>query len=380
MISVRQTGCDALQNLLQRAVDANTLAGVSVLVQQHGRDVFYGEAGYASLETHAPIQRDTIFRLYSMSKPITSAAAMLLLERGLLDLEDPVSDYLPGFSGKKTTLRHLLTMTSGLVYGGDTPAGQQYSAVFNDIVDRLRTDSPMTTQEAANRLGQCDPIFEPGTDWCYGSSADVMGAVIEVASGMRFGEFLQREFFDPLDMHDTGFYVPQEKQHRLASAYHETPDGLKLYTGDNLGILNRMEKAPVFESGGAGLASTLDDFSHFSRMLLDGGSYAGRTILSPATVRYYTTSRLEAHQQAGWDKRWNNPGFTYGNFMRIMFKPEMFQTMGSLGEYGWDGWLGCYFCNAPADDLTLLMMMQRVDTGVCSLTRRVRNVVFSSIS
>ncbi len=374
---MNRAGLENLRGVLRRAVEEKHVAGISALVLQ-GQEEYFCAEGFADLENDVPMRRDAICRLYSMTKPVTAAAAMLLIERGVLDLTDPVSKYLPGFKGQGTIVRQLLSMTSGLVYGDhNSLAGHQTAAVFDEMIRRLRSDAPIGTLEMANRLGRCAPAFEPGTSWCYGSSADVMGAVIEAAAGIRFGEFLRRELFDPLEMNDTGFFVPEEKRPRLAKTYIETKDGLRLFEGDHLAVLNRMDLEPAFESGGAGLVSTLDDYARFARMLMGGGSFGGRQILAPGTVRYFTSAYLDERQQRAMEANWSLPGYSYGNFMRVLREGGRADTLTSSGEYGWDGWLGCYFCNAPAENLTLLVMMQRVDTGVGTLTHLIRNTVFA---
>ena len=203
---------------------------------------------------------------------------------------------------------------------------------------------------------------------------------MEVVSGMRFGDFLEKEIFTPLEMVDTGFWVPEEKQSRLVKTY-ECNEGKPsvLYTGNHLGIRNAMDRRPAFESGGAGLVSTIDDYSHFAQMLLNGGSYKGKQILSPAIVRFMTGHVLSAEQQEVFEREgmaWLE-GFSYGNFMRVLVNPGRSITLGSKGEYGWDGWLGCYFANAPQDQMTILMMTQKKDSGTFRMTRLLRNTIYN---
>lgn len=384
-----------IRQLIHDAVEEKIAAGCSLLLIQNGCELLYCEDGYADLEHQIPIQRNTIYRLYSMTKPVTAAAAMLLMERGMLDLCSPVSDFLPGFAGQKVWtggrltnpkrpvfVKDLLNMTSGLVYGGtDTPSGIASSHLFEDISRRLDSDSPLTTLEVANALGQIPLSYEPGSWWQYGSSADVLGAVVETVSGVSFGKFLKKEFFEPLGMSDTGFWVPSEKQPRLARVYSRREDGTLLrYTGSNLGIRNDMSRPNPFESGGAGLVSTIDDYARFAQMLLNGGTYKGRRILSPRTVSYFTQGRLESPSQQGFNEWIGLPGHTYANFLRVLLQPGQALTLGSIGEYGWDGWLGCYFCNCPADNLTILMMMQKTDSGTETFTRKLRNLIFAGLN
>lgn len=380
-----------IDKLLKKAVEEGEVAGVNLLVLQDGKEVLYSQAGYADIEEERLYQRDTIVRLYSMTKPITGAAAMMLLERGELDLGQPVEEILSGFCNqmvweqgikvpvrRKMVVKDLLSMTSGLPYPYDmeNPASMEVQAVFDEIDARLYGECPMDTIEIANRLGQCGLSFHPGDSWRYGTSADVLGAVIECVSGKKFGTFLQEEFFEPLGMKDTGFYVPPEKQSRLASVYEKTDQGLKLCPTNQFGVRYRREKPAVFESGGAGLVSTLDDYARFAGMLLEHGSYQSRQILSPQFVEFFTTSGLTPWQKEAMWRSWDSlAGYSYGNLMRIMEEPGLAYYQTWKGEYGWDGWLGAYFCNSPANRTTILLSFQRKDSGITTLIRRVRNIL-----
>lgn len=417
---------EKLTGTMEQAVDNCEVAGVNVLVEHNGEELCYCQAGKADVEENRPMSRDTIFRLYSQSKPIAAAAAMILMERGELDLCQPVSDFLPAFAKQyycteegttgasaaggqqkeemepgadgtvsspieiKPVLQpmrvfDLLRMTSGLVYPDDvTEPGRQTAAVFEEMDRRLYTEQAMTTREVADALAGCILAFEPGSSWRYGTSADVLGAVVEVISGMKFGDFLEKELFGPLGMKDTAFWVPQEKQGRLAAAYETVvgKDGNSLlrYEGNNLAIRNGMDKPPAFESGGAGLASTLDDYMRFARMLMQGGTLDGVQILKPATVRYMTGGDLMEAQQIAFEKWIGLEGFSYGNLMRVCKKPGRTSFIAREGEYGWDGWLGLYFANFPKEKLTLLMGTQKKDAGTFALTRKLRNLVLSELT
>lgn len=384
-----------IKKALRTSIDNHELAGANLLVMHKGEELLYLGDGLADIEANLPIQRDSLFRLYSMSKPITAAAVMALYEGGMIDLSEPVSKFLPGFRNqqvavdgklvpaeREVTLHHLLSMTSGLVYGGEDPAGQATEAVFAEVDARLLGEEPMETVELANRLGACPLAFQPGTDWRYGTSADVLGAVVEVVSGKRFGEFLRDAFFDPLEMRDTGFWLTEAHQNgRMAKTYIDNgpQDPMTLYAGNHLGIIHSMDRSPAFESGGAGLVSSLDDYARFGQMLINGGGWEGRQLLRPATVAYFGNSTLNQQQQPGFLTRFSMPGYSYGNLMRVLTDPGKAAVIGSPGEYGWDGWLGCYFCNCPQDKLTFLLMMQRKDSGTMAITRKLRNIVMSAV-
>lgn len=382
---------EQITDLLASAVENGECAGISVMVRHCGEELLYTQAGLADIAGGRLIQRDSIFRLYSQTKPITAAAVMLLCERGQLDLMDGVDRYLPGFRDAKVIdatghvtpayrapwIMELLSMTGGVSYPAADPAGQGAARVFTQAEDLIRQGSGMSTLDMINALGQQPLSFQPGSHWQYSACADVLGAVVEVVSGKRFGEFLREEFFRPLDMPDTGFWVSPGKRDRLVTAYRRTSEGLLPWQGPHLacGIYDR---DPAFESGGAGLVSTLEDYSHFAEMLLSGGVYEGRRILSPATVRAMTSAQLTPQLRRDmWDSL---AGYSYGHLMRVCDAPGQVGGLACEGEYGWDGWLGTYFENFPREQLSLLSMQNTCDTGTSRVIRLVRNVVLSSLT
>lgn len=378
-----------IQSILDRAVAAGETVGCSALIRKDGQELCFAASGLADREENKPIRRDTIFRLYSMSKPITGVAAVKLAEEGKLDLSQPVGDFLPSFRGQRVELpdgslapvdrpmkvADLLRMTSGLPYDGPGRAGRYAAGVMEEAKASLNTDTPIGTLELAEKLGQGPLAFQPGSSWRYGTSADVLGAVIEAVSGKRFGDYLEDAIFAPLGMHDTAFWVPPEKQWRLAAVYTAKPDGsLARYDENHLDIRNHMDRRPAFESGGGGLASTADDYARFAAMLLNGGELDGVRVLSSASVRYLTSPGLNDVQRAALEKDFDNlPGYSYNGLMRVLVEPGRANTLSCAGDYGWDGWLGCYFENVPAQNMTVLLFMQRTDTGYTPLARRLRD-------
>lgn len=380
--------------LMKQAVQNQQTAGVSLLVRKDGEELFFGACGYADIEKRETLGRDHIFRLFSMTKPVTAVAAMILVERGMLDLNMPVSEVLPGFAGAKVMedgvpvtaqfpvrVLHLLNMTSGLTYGEEpTPEGRQVLKLIDSCMALLHTDRCVSTVEFANALGQIPLAFAPDSSWCYGFSADVLGAVIEEVSGMRFGAFLEENLFKPLNMKDTGFYVPDETYSRLAAAYETAEDAsLRRYDGDYLMIRNQADAPPRYESGGAGLLSTIDDYARFAQMLLNGGSLDGTRILSPRTVQYLTSGELTPPQQAAMRRFGGHEGYTYSHLLRRLIDPGRACLMSEAGEYGWAGWLGCYFANIPGQNMTILLMQQKKGAGTSALTRKIRNVLSAEL-
>ena len=378
--------------------DRRFTSGANILVLKHGEELLYHEYGWRDKENRLPFSRDTIMRLYSMSKPITAAAVMLLVDRGALDLGTCLCWSMPGFgqgyaqidskrhkTAQEITVKDLLNMTSGIPYPGGEGASLQSAAVFSELIGRMNTDNPMTTAEFSRRIGECDLCFSPGDRFMYGASADILGALVEQVSGMSFGEFLKKELFEPLEMSDTGFWVPEEKRHRLARIYMTDYAAWQVVpapqNANHLGINYAMDKPPAFESGGAGLVSTLDDYAKFALMLLNKGEYKGRRILSKRAVEYMTSPSLMPWQLEELSRGWRSlSGFSYGNLMRVCTDPGQAYMLCEKGEYGWDGWLGCYFSNSPESGLTFLLGMQRTDCGTSQLTRRLINRIRSELS
>lgn len=386
-----------LQRILDQAVAQKEIAGGALLVIKEGKEQAYVQAGYADCEKKKCFDRDTIVRLYSASKPITAAAVMLLVDRGELDLCEPVVKFLPGFENQMVVkennqlesvkrsmcVKDLLNMVSGLPYGENDGNLSMVSArrVFKEIEDQVMDENRITTIEAANALGSQPLTFHPGESWMYGSSADVLGAIVEVVSGMKFGEFLKREFFEPLEMQDTGFYVPEEKRSRLAKVYKCSGTEVTEEKTNHLGIRYTLDRAPAFESGGAGLVSTLDDYAKFAEMLMQKGQYQGKRILSEKIVTYMTEAELLPWQQEALARNWFGlEGYTYSNLLRIMKYPRQAGFLTSIGEYGWDGWLGFYFANSPADRITMLFAAQKTDAGTMNVTRKLKNVIWKELA
>ncbi len=385
----------AVYPIMKEAVEKGSVSGANLLVLKDGREEVYCEYGYRDIENKKPITRDTIFRLYSQTKPVTAAAAVLLAAKGVIDLSADIADYLPEFGkpyvnrdGKRTpavrhiTVRDLLNMTSGLPYPDDsTEGGKQSGGVFWNIEQRLYGDNPVTTAEFSEMMSRVDLCFEPGERFMYGTSADIIGALIERVTGMRFSEFLHENFFEPLEMADTAFYVPEEKQSRLAKVYNYSENGLVECVTNHLGMRYERDIPPAFESGGAGLCSTLDDYSHFAQMLINNGEYKGRKIMPTYSVKYLTESSLPEEKLWQFHQWWDwMSGYSYSNFMRVCRNENETSLFSSKGEYGWDGWLGTFFSNEPKHGITLLMGVQQVGVGEAgTLVRKLKNAVMSGL-
>lgn len=391
-----------IQILFDESVKLNKVAGINCLVCQNNKELGYYQAGYASIENKIPFNRDTICRLFSMSKPVTSVAAMILVEEGKLDLGEELGYYLPEFwnlkvckdgkivkSAGNIIIQDLMNMTSGYTYGafwdGACDGEKQTSALINELNKDVSTHSfKISTMEFAKRLSEIPVSFEPGSNYCYGLSADLVGAVIEKVSGMKFSQFLKKRLFDPLGMKDTDFYVPAEKQGRYASAYaRKESDGkfsLEKIDWPNLGISSDMSKVPSFESGGAGLCSTIDDYMKFVSMLVNGGELNGVRILKEKTVEYLSSAHLNPKLQKCFED--NMPhlsGYSYANFMRVAIAPGCCRAITEKGEFGWDGWLGPYMSVDLKNKLAIVMLMQRTDSGTNDITRKMKNIVYTAL-
>ena len=355
-----------IQNTLSRFVDSGEIAGCAVRIMQHDDVLFEGSFGYADIESKTKMSAEnTIFRIASMSKVITVAGIMQLYEQGLFKMWDPVSAFLPGFKNPKiavekadgsceiadakgeVTMRQLFTMTSGVPYAwGDTAAGRIRMEKEKEFMDSGKPFPGLV--EYANLVGEMPLAFEPGERWMYGFSIDILGAVIEVLSGKTLGEYLKENIVDPLGMQDTGFFVPKEKHDRIATLYH---------IHENLKPEKRefSDSKPDFESGGGGLFSSVRDYSRFAQMLLHGGALDGVRILGRKTVELISTDHLTPEQRKydSWDTQ---RGYGYGLGVRVLTNPELAGINGSVGEWGWDGAFGNWFCVDPKEDLTCVYL------------------------
>jgi CubicO group peptidase (beta-lactamase class C family) len=381
-----------IARVMDEAVAAGETPCALTLLWKRDEEDFLYASGHADLGRGTPICRDTIFRIYSLTKPMTAVAAMTLAERGALDLLAPVSDFLEGFRDQRVALndtdtepvkrpvqvRDLFSMTSGLCYPGETTAAERAAKEFFEEIDRETAEgNPPGTLAVANRIGGLPLLFHPGERWQYGTSADILGAVIEAVSGKPLDEYMAKAVFAPLGMEDTGFFVPEEKRNRLATLYERKDGILSPYPEGHLGVNPYLAK-PANISGGGGAVSTIDDVLSFARMLLGKGALCGTRILSPCSVEWLSQNHLTDRQRESvyFDSMY---GYGYGGLMRVLEEPAKSFSLGVAGEFGWDGWTGPYMTVCPKEDMILLMMLQRTDSGITPLTRKIRNIVYSRI-
>lgn len=354
--------------VMQKFVDDQKVAGATTIVARKGKVVFFESVGKQNMESGEPMSRDTIVRIYSMSKPITSVAVMMLVEDGKLGLDYPVAKHLPELKDVKVfvsvkdgelqleepkrppTIRDLLRHTSGLTYGffGDTEVDQRYRAA--DMLNRSSTLADM-----AKKLGGLPLLHQPGTRFNYSVSTDVLSRVVEVASGQRFDEFLNQRIFAPLEMRDTGFFVPPEKLARFAANYGPKPDGglrtIDVPRESNYG------RQPSLLSGGGGLVSTAGDYIRFCQMLLNQGELDGQRVLRAESVAAMTKSQLP---DAAYpvDLNGKRPGVGFGLGFSVVVEKTAYTTLSHVGEYGWGGAASTHFWISPKDDLAVVVLTQ----------------------
>jgi len=377
--------------VLEDAIALKQTPCAAVLLWRGGEEALFKMDGFADIQDNRPIARDAIYRLYSLSKPMTAVAAMTLVERGMLDIVAPVSDFLEGFKNQRVAIsdtetepvkrpmqiRDLFTMTSGLPYPGEnSPAERAMGELFRQMESEKLDNSPLSTIAAANRIGQSPLAHHPGEQFLYGTSADVLGAVIEVVSGKPLNEYMADVLFGPLEMKDTDFYVPVDKHSRLVTLYESKDGGLKRHP--NAEALHGVFSLPSLLEGGAGIFSTIDDVMTFGRMLLGGGKLQKERILSPNAVAWLSENHLTEVQQSylTWE---SVVGYGYGGLMRVMLSPGKSCSLGVKGEFGWDGWTGTYMSVCPEKNTVLVVMQQLAGAGTNAVIRNLRNVVYANI-
>ena len=367
---------DRLHKGMQAFIDRKEAGGIVTLIARDGKVVDVHASGYQDVAAKTPMRTDTMFRIASMTKPITSVAVMMLYEEGKLLLTDPVSKFIPAFKSSRVlegaaaepvaarrgiNLRDLLSHRSGITYGiiNGGPGGGGYRK--NGVTDGLAVTS-MTLAEAIDKLAAEPLIAQPGTAWNYSLSTDVLGRVVEVASGQPFQVFLRERIFTPLRMADTDFIVPESKWSRLATVY--SPDaggGIRPMTDPEsfgntvMSPLASYREGKTYFSGGAGLVSTVRDYARFAQMLLNGGALDGARLLSPKTIELMTASHTGDLPPSGLI----GGGAQFGLGFRVVTDVGATQTLGSNGVFGWSGIYGTNFWVDPKERLVAIVMVQR---------------------
>ncbi|HEY1426457.1 MAG TPA: serine hydrolase domain-containing protein [Caulobacteraceae bacterium] len=394
--------------MAKRYVDGGYLPGILTMISRRGKLVHVGMSGHMDLERQKPMREDALFRIYSMTKPITAVALMMLVEEGALGLDDAVATHIPSWknlgvyaSGMPTLLADqppqflttrperpmrvvdLVTHTSGLTYGFmmRTEVDRAYRKLKINAFD-----TPGGLETMMEQLSTLPLEFSPGTKWNYSVSIDVMGYLVQKLSGVSFGEFLRARLFEPLGMKDTAFFVPSEKTERFSSCYQPAPGGRGLKLQDDAGK-STYATPPALESGGGGLVSTAHDYMRLCQMMLNGGSLDGVQILSPKTVELFSLNHLPNNGElaemappgAFSESGYSGIGFSIGCGVNIDVAKT--RLPGTLGEFFWGGAASTAFWIDPKEQLAVVFMTQVMGTDArLTLRRDLRTLVYSAMT
>jgi len=386
-------------------IDKGKLPNFTLLVARNNEIAHLSSQGFSSIEDNKPITNDSIYRFYSMTKPITSVAIMMLYEKGLLRLEHEVSRYLPEFKDIKVwkdgtaenystrepsqpiLIKDLLTHTSGLSYGFMTghPAIKLYTTSGIASAKNSKTRIEMDLEEFSNTAASLPLLFDPGSQWHYSISIDILGRIIEVISGEKFDSFLKKNIFGPLNMTDTDFSVPEDKHHRFVDCYQElvSKSGNKLkrcFTGGE----DIFSKPRNFLSGGGGLCSTLADYANFCQMLLNDGDYMGKRILSPITARYMRRNHLPENKtmndmgdESFSEVRYDGAGFGLG-FSPLINSVKALSPA-SEGSVSWGGMASTFFWVDPRENFFTILLTQLIPSGRYPIRPQAQTLVYSAL-
>jgi CubicO group peptidase (beta-lactamase class C family) len=383
---------ERLHAVMQQTVDKKQLAGIVTILARHGKIVDYRTYGARDLASGAAMTKDTIFRDYSMTKPVTGVAMMILYEQGKWMPNDPIAKYIPEFEHLKVfngmdsegkmilvdpehapTMRELMSHTAGFTYGffGDTP------------VDVMYRDSKLlqsaNLQELIDKLAKIPLTYQPGKKWVYSVSMDIEGYIVEKLSGKSLPDFMQDNIFNPLGMKDAGFFVPSEKRGRFATLYDANKqDGLDLNPGSATGYAAQ----PTMASGGGGMVSTAEDYYRFAQMMADGGELNGKRIIAPATVKLMTSNHVPEPlltQGFGIGAQQIRPGFGYGYNCAVEFDPQEANLPDGKGTFLWDGAAGTWFWVDPTNDIVFVGMIQRMRGGNPNVQYLSRSLVYQAL-
>ena len=367
---------ERLHALMQQAVDQKQIAGIVTILARHGKIVDYRAYGVSDLASGKPIAKNAIFRDFSMTKPVTGVAMMILYEQGKWLPSDPVSKFIPEFAHLKVykgtdaggkmilvdpdhppTMRELMSHTAGFTYGffGDTP------------VDKMYRDANLLASknlhEFIDKLAQIPLLYQPGQGWTYSMSMDIEGYIVEKLSGQPLPDFVHDHIFQPLGMRDAGFYVPSDKRDRFVTLYRTGPNGELQVNSTASRRSGDYDAQPSMPSGGGGMVSTGEDYYRFATMLLNAGELNGQRILAPSSVKLMTSNHVPAALLTGKFSIGNavmRPGFGYGYNGAVEFDPVEANLPDGKGTYQWDGAAGTWFWVDPTNDVVFIGMIQRM--------------------
>ena len=385
------------QHLQERYIEPGKIAGALTVVARRGQIAHYSPLGHMELERKRALEENAIFRIYSMTKPITSIATMMLYERGLFQLRDPVYKYIPAFADqgvfqmgsyphfiteppkRAMRIKDLLSHTSGLTYGfmHRTPVDAAYRKSGLEGVNKSGN-----LEETVKTIAALPLEFSPGERWNYSMATDVLGYLVQVVSGKPFEQFLHEEIFEPLGMVDTGFFVPPDKQPRLPACY-ERRMNRKLVLQDDPATSPYLTP-PQFQSGGGGLVSTAHDYLRFAEMLRRGGELEGARIVSRKTLELMTKNHLpgdvdltEMAQGSFSETPYEGVGFGLG--FSVNLGPARTGATGSAGEFAWGGAASTAFWVDPAEDLTVIFLTQLLPSATYDFRAQLRSIIYGAI-
>ena len=364
---------ERLHALIQSEVDRQELAGAITILARHGKIVDYRTYGKRDLASGAPMAKDTIFRDYSMTKPITGVAMMVLYEQGKWLPSDPISKFISEFAHLKVyagkdadgkmiladpdhapTMGELMSHTAGFTYGM-----AQYDDPVNTMYRDLHVMDSKNLQEMVDKLAKIPLLYQPGKGWMYSASMDIEGYIVEKLSGKSLPDFVHDNITAPLGMVDSGFYVPADKRSRFATLYKAGPDG-KVVVDDRP---DRYATQPTMPSGGGGMVSTAMDYYRFAQMLANGGELDGHRVLAPSSVKLMGSNHVPAELLNGhWGigRHIMSPGFGYGFNCAVVFDPAAAELPVGKGTFFWDGAAGTWFWIDPTNDIVFVGMIQRM--------------------
>jgi CubicO group peptidase (beta-lactamase class C family) len=386
------------KHLKTRYVDPGKITGCLTMVARKGQIAYLQPMGLMDRERNKPMTEDTIFRIYSMTKPITSVALMMLYEEGRFQLADPVWKFIPEWRNLRVyvmgncpnfittrpsrhmTIRDLFTHTSGLTYG--FMERTNVDAAYRKVVIQEQGKNRGTLKDMIDKLATLPLEFSPGDYWNYSVSTDVLGYLVEVMSGMRFDEYLKSRILAPLGMVDTGFYVPPEKHDRFAANYERTPDKkLRLIDDPVKGIFSQ---PGTFFSGGGGLVSTASDYFRFCQMVLNGGELNGVRILGRKTVEYMTTNHLPdnkdmASMSVSTYEQVAPEGSGFGLGFSVILSPVNAGVIGSTGECSWGGAASTAFWIDPVEDMIVIFLTQFMPSGLFNFRGQLKTIIYPAL-
>jgi CubicO group peptidase (beta-lactamase class C family) len=381
-IGLSHRALQRMSDVFRREIDKGTMPGVTVMVARRGQVGWFDALGRQSPTGPAPMAQNTVFRIFSMTKPVVSVGIMMLLEEGHFLLEEPIAKFIPEFASQRVgvesngklelvplqrpiTIHDLLRHTSGITY----------EHTGNGLVQQLYQQSRLRSRKISNAehatlVASLPLIGQPGAEWNYSRSTDILGRLIEVVSGKTLGEFLDQRIFAPLQMTETGFHTGHDNAARLAEPFATDP-----WNGEAVQLFNMLEK-PVMESGGGGLVSTTMDYARFCQMLLNGGTLDGVRIIARKTLELMASNHLDASVKI--QGTLTQPGHGFGLGFGVRTQPGIAPFMGSVGQFFWSGIGGTFFWIDPSEQLFAIFMSQAPGQRVHTRTL-VRNLVYAAL-